>query len=98
MNPQLAMFESQDQIAQLERVKSKLAKTVIEFCEACILMPNPDGATFHLDDLVDRCRANHRCSYDSPSRTLRQLREDGVVKYEVVDKGSSLYRVLEVEE
>jgi len=98
MHPQLQMFEKNDQIAHLERVKSKLAKTVIEFCEACILMPNPDGATFHLDELVDRCRANHRCSYDSPSRTLRQLREDGVVSYEVVNKAQSLYKVLGVEE
>jgi len=98
MHPQLALFEKNDQISQLERVRHKLAKTIMQFCRSCLLFRRTDGPTFHMDELVDYCKEQHKCSYDSPSRTLRQLREDGVVRYEVVDKSSSLYKVLGVEE
>lgn len=92
MPEQLALFEKQDQIKNLDRVRSKLSKAILSWCEACLLF----GPQFYMRELVNHLTESHKVSPDSPSRILRQLRREGRVKYTVVNRGQSLYRVEEV--
>lgn len=73
----------------LSRVSDRIAAAIQEFCEG------RRGQTFRADDLrahvLERCGA---VAPGSPDRILRDLRQRGLVAYEVVDRRASLYRLL----
>ena len=73
-----------------ERVRSRIGSLILQFCRL-----NP---TFHMEDLrqfVVGSIGIHHIAPASTDRILRQLRQEGRVRYEVVSRRESLYRVLE---
>jgi len=85
---QLALFEKNEQVKQLERVKSKLMKTVLWF-----FRESGEGSEFRMVDLVNYCMEKERCSPDSPSRVLREARKEGFLDYYVLSRSKSLYSI-----
>jgi hypothetical protein len=88
-------FEERDegrsgqQEEHLERVSSRIERSIIRFCEA-----NP---TFHADDLRKFVvRETGITAPASADRILRNLRQRGVVNYVVVNRRESLYRVISI--
>jgi hypothetical protein len=94
--PHVALVEQRE---QLKRVREKLDLLVLDFCQrrrgtAQALVEAPD---FHGDDLLRFVRQRiPDVAPDSPRRVLAQLRREGWVNYEVVDRRASLYRLLPV--
>ena len=76
-----------EQDEHLERVSSRIALAILEFCDSATL--------FRADELRrcvgDRCRNSAPASAD---RVLRDLRRKKRLDYEVVDRRASLYRVV----
>lgn len=75
----------------LERVSVRIGKAIVGFCRARL------GQTFSADQLRQHVRmVVGEVAPDSPSRILRDLRQQGVVAYELVSRRDSLYRVTAV--
>jgi hypothetical protein len=75
--------------ANLERVSERIAAANQVFCEG------RRGSTFHADELRAHVRA--ACgpvAPGSPDRVLRDLRQRGLIAYELVSRRDSLYRLL----
>jgi hypothetical protein len=72
----------------LERVRSRIGWVVIEFCE--------EGRYFHAQDLRDFVVERLKVAPASPDRILRDLRQRGLLNYEVIDRRASYYHVLPV--
>jgi hypothetical protein len=80
------LFDRLEQKQQLERVSSKLAGLILEFCE--------QHTTFHMNELVAFVVARiPNTAPGSCDRILRQLRAEGRIAYEVTNRRASLYRV-----
>lgn len=92
MNPQIDFFQKQDQIKNLERVKSKLMGAVIDFCRN--VEKNIPSGIFNMRDLVMYCIERVHCSFDSPSRILRLASEEKELKYEVISRSKSRYKII----
>jgi hypothetical protein len=75
-----------EQTAQLERVSSKIALSVLEFCR--------NHFYFRMEALTAWVRDQTGVAPDSPGRILRDLRQRGLIGYEVVNRRQSLYRVI----
>jgi len=76
------------QSQELERVSSRIGAAILEFCRG------RSGETFHADELrqhVWRCVGS--TAPGSADRILRDLRQRGLVRYVVVSRRDSLYRV-----
>ena len=74
--------------ASLERVTSRIGAAIVEFCAARV------GQTFHADEL--RAAITAACGVvapDSASRILRQLRLTNRIRYVVLSRRESLYKV-----
>jgi hypothetical protein len=69
----------------LRRVRSKIARAVLEFCDA--------HTEFHAAQLRAYVVAQELVAPASPDRILRDLRQKGFLDYEVIDRRASLYRV-----
>jgi hypothetical protein len=75
-----------DQRAEFARVSSRIAKSIVEFCEA------RSGQTFHADEL--RAHVAQKCGPSAPGsadRILRSLRQSGHVRYALLNRRQSLY-------
>lgn len=72
---------------ELARVKLGLAAHIFEFCESRA------GTEFHMSELNDWVSSRRGVAPSSPDRILRQLRLDGIIRYTVVNRGKSLYRI-----
>lgn len=83
-----------EQQAQIGRVSSQIASHVTKFLHSHI------DKEFHVESLR-RYVFDHVDGYvapASPDRILRDLRQRGVVNYEVISRHKSLYKALAVEE
>lgn len=83
----------QTQAANLKRCKSKLAPFVIAFFQNRGI-----GAQFHGGDLSRYVSACSPCAPSSPDRIMRDLAEDGVLAYEVINRRQSLYEITKLPE
>lgn len=81
------------QSSNLSRVRSKIADLVLAFVAARLA----SDATFHGSDLVAYVCQFEKCSPSSPDRILRLLADEGRVKYRVLNRRQSLYRVFNTE-
>lgn len=87
-------FDAQ-QREELQRVTSVIARTILRFCRVRLAAGHQE---FHADDLR-RYVGEQLAEPSAPAsadRILRDLRQRGVVTYEVVDRRASLYRLLHV--
>jgi hypothetical protein len=74
------------QSEELERVSARIAGAVIHFCR------KHQGKTFHADDLrLHVQRAVGGGAPASADRVLRDLRQRGVINYEVISRSESRY-------
>lgn len=72
----------------LERVAQAIGSTILEYCKLMV------GGEFHGDDL--RAYVKDKgivCAPSSPDRILRQLKAAGLIRYTLVSRPKSLYRV-----
>jgi hypothetical protein len=80
-------FDFDEQQENLERVEVRIAPTVIKFCA--------EHETFHGDELrAAVVAATGIAAPGSGDRILRQLRQQGIIDYVVVNRHQSAYRVL----
>lgn len=80
-----------EQEEQLSRVRSRIGKAVMDFCN--------DNPKFHADDLRKAVIA--QCGVTAPGsadRILRDLRKRGFINYVVVNRRGSLYETCPVEQ
>lgn len=73
----------------LQRVKKKLDQHVLDF----LAQRKADDGQFHSIDLVRYCMAQCHCSPESPARIMRALADAGKVRYTLLSRSDSLYRV-----
>lgn len=74
--------------AELERVSERIGEAIKDFCRRHV------GQTFHADELRQHVRSCvGEVAPDSAGRVLRDLRQRGVIAYQVVNRAKSLYRV-----
>lgn len=89
MTQEVLDFTAQDE--HLERVTARIAAAIIAWTRARV------GQTFHMDELRRHLLGEvGMIAPASPDRILRDLRQRGKLKYEVLNRRESLYRVLEV--
>jgi len=73
----------------LQRVRVKLSHAILMF----VANRRMDGRLdFHADDLREYV---NRHAPGSPDRVLRDLRQRGLVNYELLSRRGSLYRIIE---
>ena len=78
---------------ELDRVSVRIGAALIHFCRSHV------GRTFHADELRTYvCRNVGSIAPGSADRILRDLRQRGVVNYEVISRSDSLYVVHQVRE
>jgi hypothetical protein len=75
---------------ELERVATKIDKIVHEFCSARV------GLEFTMAELHSYVNTRTTSAPDSAGRILRLLRREGKIRYSVVHRADSRYKVLEV--
>ena len=80
---QLALNEQQ---ANLERVRSRIAQAIVTFCDW--------HSMFYMQELLNYVEATTQVAPDSPGRILRDLRQKGLIDYVVLNRRQSLYQVL----
>jgi hypothetical protein len=68
---------------------------VLRFCASRLLLGAP---TFRMEALTEYVADEVPAAPASPDRILRQLRAEGLLDYEVIDRAGSLYRILSVKE
>lgn len=80
---------------QLERVGGKIAGAVLDFCRRHYRYAGttPSICQFHLEELASSVRSATGIAPDSPGRILRMLRQAGQIRYRVLNRRQSLYRV-----
>lgn len=81
-----------NQQLELARVDSHIHSLVLNYCRAHV------GRHFYMKDLARFVYESTKgmTAPDSAGRILRDLRQRGVVRYDVVNRSKSLYRVVEV--
>ncbi|MDL5055924.1 hypothetical protein [Geitlerinema calcuttense] len=79
-----------EQTENINRVRSQIANHI------CRYLKDHEGQEFHCESLRQYVYANvdGYIAPASPDRILRDLRQRGVVSYEVVNRAKSLYRAL----
>lgn len=80
-------FESHSE--QLRRVKSKTAEAILQFFGTL-----GAGETFHAQQLRDYVASIVPVAPSSPDRVMRDMRTCGQLRYELVSRKDSLYRVV----
>ena len=81
------------QTQQINRVKRKIGQLVTDFVYE---VWQRSEKTFYVGELQQYVRARLPAAPASPDRILRQLRREGMLDYEVIDRSASRYRVLSV--
>lgn len=79
-----------EQADNLERVKLNQADIVLAFARDLLASGQSE---FHMAALQAHVAGRTASAPASPDRILRQLRRDGLLDYEVIDRASSLYRL-----
>lgn len=79
-----------EQQENLDRVKLSIGSIVEESCRERLAS---DAVEFRISELTAYVLGRSVRAPASPDRILRQLRLDGVVNYEVVNRAQSLYRI-----
>lgn len=77
-------------------VTKQLTDVVYQFCRSRF---NRGGEkdNFHMDTLRKHVQQRiGKVAPDSPGRTLRQLRSNGMIAYDVLDRSKSLYGLIAV--
>jgi len=90
MQPQIDLFEKNEQVKQIERVRGRLMPTLLEFTRNVYKL----GGGFNMNTLFQyffSCGVH--CSPGSPSRILRLAKEEKLLDYEVLSRSKSLYRI-----
>ncbi len=82
-----AKEKKRDSAQDLHRVARDLQRHILDFCRDHV------GLEFHMADLVDYVSSRHHAAPSSTDRVLRKMRSDGLVKYTVVNRSKSLYRI-----
>jgi len=77
------------QAKELSRVRGKIARHVIAFYKEHVLSGN---YTFRGNELTDYVFSREPIAFESPMRILRNLKTDGLLNYEVVNRAQSLYK------
>jgi len=80
-----------DSIADRDRVYRGIGAHVLGFFRD--LVGRRNCSEFFMSELGAWVKARVPTAPDSPSRILRELRRQGVLDYEVVDRSKSRYRV-----
>ena len=80
---------------ELDRVKSRLARPIVEWCKFCLRRRDGRFQSEELYHYID-CKVRPRPAPGSADRILRELRRQGLIDYRVVNRRASLYEVLEV--
>lgn len=78
-----------EQHENIERVSARIGRWVLDWCVV--------GKVFHMEDLVRyvEVRLDEPVAPDSPGRIMRDLRQKGVLNYEVLSRSQSLYKIIE---
>jgi hypothetical protein len=88
------MATSDGQTANLKRVAAHIGGIILSFCKDKISKGTP---YFHAAELRDHvAKVAPWVAPDSPSRILRDLRQRGAVKYKLVSRAKSFYRLTSV--
>lgn len=79
-----------EQAENLKRVYGNLHEAVLAFVKL-----HEERALFNMIALTKWVQGNSSFSLapDSPGRILRELRREGLIDYEVVNRAASLYRI-----
>lgn len=80
-----------EQPANLSRVRDRLSAHVKAFCEEI-----GQGGRFYAEDLRKSVLAKFKVAPDSPGRILRDLRQSGELDYCIVNRRQSLYELTEI--
>lgn len=88
MNPP-TLFD-QEQPAQLQRVTGMIAHSILTFVRYRLTSGRPE---FHADELRAHVAQQLPSAPASADRILRALRRAGKVRYTVVNRAKSLYRL-----
>jgi hypothetical protein len=81
-----------EQPEHIERVSARIGRSIVSFCRDRLV--HTTERLFTMQELVDAVHA--ACGVvapDSPSRILRYLKAQGVVRYDLVSRRASLYRI-----
>ena len=84
-----------EQQQELARVSTKLDDIVVRYCRTLLLCEESEFIMKELSQFV-AVITKGQAAPDSAGRILRNLRQRGVVSYEVVSRSQSRYRVLGV--
>jgi hypothetical protein len=76
-----------EQSENLDRVRSRIADVVLAWCREHV------GGEFRMDELRKFVQLAEPTAPDSASRILRDLRQRGRVRYVVLSRADSLYRI-----
>lgn len=88
------MVTATEQAAQLERVTSRIGMLILAFARDRLRSQSP---TFHMAELADFVGRDFVAAPDSAGRILRHLRAQGAVRYQLVSRRRSEYRIDHVE-
>lgn len=78
-----------DDPRERQRVASNIGAVVLAFCRERLRQ----GGRFHMQELNAYVQKHHESAPASADRILRQLRAEGLVKYEVLNRSESLYQL-----
>lgn len=81
-----------DDRRERQRVAANIGAVVLAFCCERLRI----GGQFHMQELNEWVQAKHPSAPASADRILRQLRSEGKVAYEVLNRSESLYQLKEV--
>lgn len=73
---------------ELKRVKEGIGLYVYQFCKQRL---DEGNLEFTIEELSVYIKQHQTCAPDSASRILRLLRQDGIIRYRVLDRSRSLY-------
>lgn len=86
--------EREIQQEELARVRLKIEAAVVKFAET--VPATREGRVFHMYDLTAAVlRAMPATAPDSPSRILRNLRQQKRLNYRVLSRRNSLYELID---
>lgn len=72
----------------LRKTSARVTPAILEFCKERV------NKTFYAEDLRRFVNVRTRCAPASVTRILQDLKQRGLVDYEVVSRSQSLYRVI----
>lgn len=80
-----------EQQEHLDRVGARIEAHINTFCGTIGV-----HGQFHMEDLLKYVLAKEPVAPDSPGRVLRNMRQRGLLDYEVINRRDSLYKLIGV--